>query len=160
MASRFNLGSVAFLDLLTCGLGGALLLFFIVVAVRNTNSSQDREDAAIRGQSSEIVFLQLSVAAESNLAPDSERRYYFEMNGLEVEAPENVEVSSGKSFLIVYATGEMPAGLRLMVTGLNSEQPIQGIVSDRFGTRDLKVSDPSKSFCLYQFVSRSQAKTE
>lgn len=158
MASKFNVGSLAFLDLLTCGLGGVLLLFFIVVAVRETDSIENMNSSAALEQEDRVVLIQLSVASKQSLFAQESRKFYWEKDGLEIDQPKNVEISDGESFLVVYANGKLPGGTCLMITGLNTRNHIQGMIFDRFGSRNLKITDLSKPVCLYKFGSRSSNK--
>ena len=154
MASKFNLGSVAFLDLLTCGLGAVLLLFFIVVAVRESDSIENMNTLAAKDQTNETVFIQLSADSNESLFTEDGRKFYWEKNGLEIERPKNVDISDGESFLLVYTTGKMPEGASLKLTGLNTRIQIQGLIFDRFGSRTLTTKDLSKPDFIYRFGSR------
>lgn len=145
-------GSVTFLDLLTCGLGGMLLLFFIVVAFKSEMDDTGEAMASMAARDPRnVVLLHLASRDGTSLLADQKGTCYLACEERRLKSHEAVELVVGSSFLTCYAKIDLPAGTRLMVTGLRADAPIEGFVADRFGTRAIRPAPGPEPCCLYHF---------
>lgn len=156
-----NSSSLSFLDLLTCGLGGMLLLFFVVVALKQQSDviGADRsEDSGNSGASSVLITLR---ATNGDQLFDTDGKHFaiFE-NAQQVEEwPISAKEIEGPGYAIFFAPQGLPSGMKLFLFGVRKEVAIDVFVVDSFGSRNVTWNDRASEL-LYSFGSASIPKSD
>jgi len=142
--------SISFLDLLTCGLGGILLLFFIVVAIRQQSdlNGQEMERGHADNEQS-IVMIHLASRDGEPLFESTGGTWLLKKNDEDLARPAFVEMSLGSSFAVFYSVQPLPSGTKLWLSGIRSDAPFESIVTDRFGSAEYDSTYVQQSGLMY-----------
>lgn len=138
MSPSNSSSSISFLDLLTCGLGGILLLFFIVVASRKLVEFNARQK--VGGQSfneESVVIIHVATRSGEPLFEKPSSAWALQSNNQTIPHPKFVMTSIGTSFAVFYSMTPLPRGTTLWLTGLKEDADIESAVTDRFGTKEV-----------------------
>lgn len=145
--------SLSFLDLLTCALGGILLLFFVVVCIRDQSDSVGSSRGhSSSGETEQVVFVHVFSLDRTSIFTADGANLRLERNGKPV--PDLTEgSSSGDSFASFFCDVSVPANSQLVLRNLADSvdrSKIQVFVADRFGAREMKLP-PGSPAVLYSF---------
>lgn len=155
MNRGLNFSSITFLDLLTCGLGGMLLLFFIVVAIRQPGATASRataQRANATPRTAVLIYLE-AVAQPLFLEGGAGAAQLRRGDGAATSEtlPQNVVLNQGSQFFLFYAPEGVAQDAALHVAGLNPQAEIRGFVVDPAGTVAVTESDLRWGEFVYEF---------
>ncbi|MFO1063096.1 MAG: hypothetical protein U0892_04385 [Pirellulales bacterium] len=137
MAQANDSSSISFLDLLTCGLGGILLLFFIVVALRDEIDLDGQQTEKGKAVEKDSVVLIHIASPEGETLFDKSGAWVLVQDSEVTPMPQSITTSFGSSFAVFYAVKPLPRGSKLRLDGIRSDAKFEVVVTDRFGSQDV-----------------------